>query len=103
MSALLVAARRTISHQLVKIALNASQKSLTRKIREALVANALEKRYSKDQILEMYLNRVYYGHGAYGIGAATKTYFGAGKNASDLTPAQAALLAGTIQAPNSNA
>ncbi|HXA42226.1 MAG TPA: transglycosylase domain-containing protein [Candidatus Solibacter sp.] len=92
----------TISQQLVKIDLNASQKSLTRKIREALVANALEKRYSKDQILEMYLNRVYYGHGAYGIGAATKTYFGSGKNASDLTPAQAALLAGMIQAPNGN-
>ncbi len=92
----------TISQQLVKIDLNASQKSFTRKVREALVANALEKRYSKDQILEMYLNRVYYGHGAYGIGAATKTYFGAGKNTSDLTPAQAALLAGLIQAPNGN-
>jgi membrane peptidoglycan carboxypeptidase len=92
----------TISQQLVKIDLNAPQKSFTRKIREALVANALEKRYSKDQILELYLNRVYYGHGAYGIGAATKTYFGAGKNTTDLTPAQAALLAGLIQAPSGN-
>jgi membrane peptidoglycan carboxypeptidase len=92
----------TISQQLVKIDLNAPQKSLTRKIREALVANALEKKYTKDQILELYLNRVYYGHGAYGIGAATKTYFGAAKSTSDLTPAQAALLAGLIQAPSGN-
>lgn len=46
----------------------------------------------------MYLNRVYYGHGAYGLGAAAKVYFG--KDAKDLTPAQAALLAGLIQAPN---
>ena len=92
----------TISQQLVKIDLNAPQKSLTRKIREALVANELEKKYTKDQILELYLNRVYYGHGAYGIGAATKTYFGAAKNTGDLTPAQAALLAGLIQAPSGN-
>ena len=92
----------TISQQLVKIDLNAPQKSLTRKIREALVANELEKRYTKDQILELYLNRVYYGHGAYGIGAATKTYFGADKQTKDLTPAQAAFLAGLIQAPSGN-
>ena len=92
----------TISQQLVKIELNAPQKSLTRKIREALVANQLEHRYTKDQILELYLNRVYYGHGAYGIGAATKTYFGADKQTRDLTPAQAAFLAGLIQAPSGN-
>jgi membrane peptidoglycan carboxypeptidase len=92
----------TISQQLIKIELNAPQKSLTRKLREALVANTLERRYSKDQILELYLNRVYYGHGAYGIGAATKTYFGSDKQTRDLTPAQAAFLAGLIQAPSGN-
>jgi penicillin-binding protein 1A len=92
----------TISQQLIKIELNAPKKSLTRKIREALVANTLERRYTKDQILELYLNRVYYGHGAYGLGAATKTYFGADKQAKDLTPAQAAFLAGLIQAPSGN-
>ena len=92
----------TISQQLIKIELNAPQKSLTRKVREALVANTLERRYSKDQILELYLNRVYYGHGAYGIGAATKTYFGGDKQTKDLTPAQSAFLAGLIQAPSGN-
>jgi membrane peptidoglycan carboxypeptidase len=92
----------TISQQLIKIELNAPQKSLTRKVREALVANQLERRYSKDQILELYLNRVYYGHGAYGIGAATKTYFGSEKQSKDLTPAQSAFLAGLIQAPSGN-
>lgn len=92
----------TISQQLIKIELNAPQKSLTRKVREALVANALERKYSKGQILELYLNRVYYGHGAYGIGAATKTYFGGDRQAKALTPAQAAMLAGLIQAPSAN-
>jgi membrane peptidoglycan carboxypeptidase len=92
----------TISQQLIKIELNAPKKSLTRKLREALVANALERKYSKSQILELYLNRVYYGHGAYGIGAATKTYFGAGEQTRELTPAQAAMLAGLIQAPSGN-
>ena len=92
----------TISQQLIKIELNAPKKSLTRKVREALVANTLERRYSKDQILELYLNRVYYGHGAYGIGAATKTYFGSDKQTKDLTPAQSAFLAGLIQAPSGN-
>jgi membrane peptidoglycan carboxypeptidase len=62
-----------------------------------VLAVALEERFSKDQILTMYLNRVYYGHGAYGIGAASRTYFS--KDAKDLTPAQAAFLAGLIQAP----
>ena len=59
----------------------------------------LETRYSKDQVLEMYLNRVYYGHNAYGLGAATRIYFGAAKTASDLTPGQSAFLAGLINGP----
>jgi membrane peptidoglycan carboxypeptidase len=87
----------TITQQLVKMQLLTPQKSLTRKVQEAVLATAIEQRYSKDQILTMYLNRVYFGHGAYGVGAAAKTYFN--KDAKDLTPAQAAFLAGLIQAP----
>jgi membrane peptidoglycan carboxypeptidase len=87
----------TITQQLVKIQLLTPQKSVTRKVHEMVLAIALEERFSKDQILTMYLNRVYYGHGAYGIGAASRTYFS--KDAKDLTPAQAAFLAGLIQAP----
>jgi membrane peptidoglycan carboxypeptidase len=87
----------TITQQLVKIQLLTPQKSVTRKFQEMVLAIALEQRYSKDQILAMYLNRVYFGHGAYGVGAAAKTYFN--KDAKDLTVAQAAFLAGIIQAP----
>ncbi|TMD00299.1 MAG: hypothetical protein E6J05_03875 [Chloroflexi bacterium] len=87
----------TITQQLVKIQLLTPQKSFTRKLQESVLAVALEERYSKDQILTMYMNRVYYGHGAYGIGAAARTYFS--KDAKDLTAAQAAFLAGLIQAP----
>jgi penicillin-binding protein 1A len=65
----------TITQQLVKIQLLTPQKSVTRKVQEMVLAITLERRYSKDEILTMYLNRVYYGHGAYGIGAAAKTYF----------------------------
>jgi len=87
----------SITQQLVKIQLLTPQKSLTRKVQELVLAITLEQRYSKDQILTMYLNRVYFGHGAYGAGAAARTYFN--KDAKDLTPAQAAFLAGLIQAP----
>ena len=87
----------TITQQLIKIQLLTPQRSIFRKIQEAVLAEGLEARYSKDQVLEMYLNRVYYGHNAYGIGAAAETYFS--KDAKDLTPAQAAFLAGLIQAP----
>ena len=87
----------TITQQLIKIQLLTPQRSIFRKIQEAILATGLEARYSKDQVLEMYLNRVYYGHNAYGLGAASQTYFN--KDAKDLTPAQAAFLAGLIQAP----
>jgi membrane peptidoglycan carboxypeptidase len=89
----------TITQQLVKIQLLTPQKSVARKLQEVVLAVTLEERYSKDQILAMYMNRVYFGHGAYGIQAASKTYFN--KDAKDLTPAQAAFLAGIIQAPTS--
>jgi len=88
----------TITQQVVKIQLLTPQKSFTRKVQEAVLAVALEQRYSKDQILGMYLNRVYFGHGAYGFGAAARTYFN--KDAKDTTAAQAAFLAGLIQAPS---
>ncbi|HEY6116372.1 MAG TPA: transglycosylase domain-containing protein [Candidatus Dormibacteraeota bacterium] len=88
----------TITQQLVKIQLLTPEKSFSRKVQEMVLAIALEQRYSKDQILGMYLNRVYFGHGAYGVGAAARTYFN--KDAKDLTAAQSAFLAGMIQAPS---
>ena len=88
----------TITQQLVKIQLLTPEKSLPRKVHELVLAVALEQRFTKDQILSMYLNRVYFGHGAYGVGAAARTYFN--KDAKDLTAAQAAFLAGLIQAPS---
>src|SRR5579859_3970442 len=88
----------TITQQLVKIQLLTPQKSIFRKVQEVVLAEGLEARYSKDDILIMYLNRVYYGNGAYGLGAAAKTYYN--KDARDLDPAQAAYLAGLIQAPS---
>ena len=87
----------TITQQLIKIQLLTPQRSIFRKIQEAVLATGLESRYSKSQVLEMYLNRVYYGHNAYGLGAASQTYFS--KDPKDLTPAQAAFLSGMIQAP----
>ena len=87
----------TITQQLVKIQLLTPTKSINRKVQEIALAIVIEQRYSKDQVLTMYLNRVYFGHGAYGLGAAAKTYFN--KDAKSLTAAQAAFLAGMIQAP----
>ena len=88
----------TITQQLVKIQLLTPQKSIFRKIQEVVLAEGVASRYSKDQVLEMYLNRVYYGHNAYGLGAAAKIYFGK-DNPSDLSAAEGAFLAGLIQAP----
>ena len=92
----------TITQQLVKIELLGPQKSLSRKVREAFLAWSLEQRYSKDQILTLYLNRVYYGHGAYGLGSAAKTYFGAATDPAQLSPAKAAFLAGLLNAPSAD-
>lgn len=75
-----------------------TQISLARKVREAYLAMQLEKRYSKDQILQMYLNAIYFGEGAYGAQAASRTYFA--KPASQLTLAEAATLAGLPQQPS---
>ena len=88
----------TIPQQLVKQLYLTSVRSLNRKIREAVLADRLEQKYSKDQILQAYLNTIYLGEGAYGVQAAAATYFGV--PASRLNLAQSALLAGMIQDPN---
>src|SRR5262245_19976614 len=68
----------TITQQLTKVLFLTADKSLERKLTEAALALQLERRYSKDRILEMYLNQVYFGNGAYGVEAAARTYFGKG-------------------------
>lgn len=88
----------TLTQQLVKISmLNPKDKSLKRKVQEAVIALKVENDYTKDEILKHYLNRVYFGHSAYGIEAAARTYFG--KSAKDLEIEEAAMLAGIIQNP----
>ena len=89
----------TITQQLVKNTITGSARTFGRKIREARLAYRLEDRYSKNKILEMYLNTVYFGQGAYGIQAASKTYFS--RPAGHLSLSQAALLAGLVAAPSS--
>ena len=88
----------TITQQLAKVLFLTADKSLERKLKEAVLALELERRYSKDRIIEMYLNQVYFGHGAYGVEAAARTYFG--KSVSELTAREAALLAGLPRAPS---
>ena len=87
----------TITQQLVKTALLTPERTVQRKIKEIILALLVEIRYSKDQILELYLNNVPYGGTAWGIEAAAERYFG--KNVSELTLAEAALLAGLPAAP----
>ncbi len=88
----------TITQQLVKTALLSPERTITRKIKEVILALWTEKIYSKDKILEMYLNQVPYGGSSYGVEEAAKTYFG--KKAKQLTVEEAALLAGLPQAPS---
>jgi len=90
----------TITQQYVKNTFLSPEKMLTRKTKEAALAYELEKKYSKKEILEGYLNTVYFGQSAYGVETASQTYFG--KNAKDVTLAESALLAGVIQTPNAN-
>ncbi len=87
----------TLTQQLVKNALLTPQRTVRRKIREFILTLVVEGIYSKDQILELYLNQIPYGSTAYGIGAASELYFN--KDARELTLAEAALLAGLPQAP----
>ncbi len=94
-----LAGASTITQQLVKIALlQDARRTPSRKIKEFILAIQVNKRYSKDQILEMYLNNIPYGGAAVGIEAASETYFG--KKAKELTLAESALLAGLPQSPS---
>ncbi len=88
----------TITQQLAKNLFLEPDRTIERKVQEALLALWLEHKYAKDQILEMYLNRVYFGGGAYGVEAAARRYFN--KSAHDVTLAEAALLAGLLKAPS---
>jgi penicillin-binding protein 1A len=88
----------TITQQLARVSFLSRDKTLRRKVREAILAQRIEKMYSKDQILEIYLNKVYFGDGLYGAEAAARGYFG--KPASEVSVAEAAMLAGIIKAPS---
>ncbi len=88
----------TITQQFVKNAYIRNERTIARKVREAALAWQLEQRWSKDRILTAYLNTIYFGHGAYGIQQAARTYFK--KNADELDLAEAALLAGIPADPN---
>lgn len=87
----------TITQQLVKLSHLSSQKTIARKLEEVYLALQLESQFEKDEILEMYLNFIYFGQGAYGVQAAAEVTFGV--DAAQLTPAQAASLAAAIKAP----
>lgn len=91
----------TITQQLARQSFLSRDKTYRRKIKEVILAAYLESLYSKDEILELYLNKVYFGEGLYGVEAASRGYFG--KSASELAVDEAALLAGLIQSPSSYA
>jgi penicillin-binding protein 1A len=88
----------TLTQQLAKNLFLKPDRTIERKVQEVLLALWLEHKHTKDQILEMYLNRVYFGSGSYGVEAASRRYFG--KSARDVTLAEAALLAGLLKAPS---
>jgi penicillin-binding protein 1A len=88
----------TITQQLAKNVFLTPQRTLLRKLQEAVLAIWLERHYSKDQLLEIYLNRVYFGAGAYGVDAAARRYFG--KSARDVDVFQSAMIAGLLKAPS---
>ncbi len=88
----------TITQQVVKSLLLSPEKRFSRKIREAILAYRIEKYLSKEEILHLYLNQIYLGHGAYGVSAAAENYFG--KSVEELNLAESAMLAGLPQAPS---
>lgn len=88
----------TITQQLAKNALLTQERTLKRKIQEAFLALQIEQQYSKSEILELYLNQIYFGQGAYGVQSAAMVYFG--KNVEDLNLAECAMLAGIPKSPN---
>ncbi|EIM29312.1 penicillin-binding protein, 1A family [Microvirga lotononidis] len=88
----------TLTQQLAKNLFLTQERTASRKIQEAILALWLERNYSKDQILELYLNRVYFGAGAYGVEAASQRYYG--KSARNISLSEAAVLAGLVQSPS---
>jgi penicillin-binding protein 1A len=88
----------TITQQLAKTLFLTPRKSIMRKLKEAFLAFQIERRYTKDEILELYLNQVYFGSGAYGVQAAAQTFFG--KRVSELTLSECALIAGMPKSPS---
>ncbi len=88
----------TITQQLAKVVFLSPERTIVRKLKEVTLAFRLEKNLTKEEILELYLNKIYFGHGAYGIEMAARKYFG--KSVSDIDLAEAALLSGLIKAPN---
>ena len=93
-----IRATSTITQQLARNIFLTNNRSYGRKLKEAVLALALERKFTKDQILELYLNRVYFGGGAYGIDAASRTFFGHG--ADRLSLGEAAIIAGLVKAPS---
>src|SRR4029078_13642849 len=91
----------TLTQQLAGQSFLARDKTLRRKLKEVVLAAELESTYSKDEILELYLNKIYFGNGLHGIEAAARGYFGT--HASDLTLGQASLLAGLVKSPSAYA
>jgi penicillin-binding protein 1A len=96
-----VSATSTITQQLARNIFLTNNRSFGRKVKEAVLALALERKFSKNQILELYLNRVYFGGGAYGIDAASRKFFG--HSADHLSLAEAAIIAGLVKAPSNYA
>lgn len=94
----IVAGGSTITQQLAKNAFLTHERTYTRKIKELILTKKIERTYSKNEIIERYLNQIYFGEGAWGIQRASETYFG--KNTSELTISESAMLAGLIKAPS---
>ena len=88
----------TITQQLARNALLSQDQTIKRKIQEAFLSLQIERQYSKDEILEMYMNHIYFGQGAYGVQTAAQIYFG--KNVEDLNLAECAMIAGIPKSPN---
>jgi len=88
----------TITQQMVKSLLLTPERTFKRKIREMILARSIEEHFTKDEILYLYVNQIYFGNGAWGIGQAARTYFG--KEVADLTISESALLAGLPQRPS---
>ncbi|MDH5756191.1 MAG: transglycosylase domain-containing protein, partial [Nitrospinota bacterium] len=90
----------SITQQLAKVLLLSSERTYVRKIREAILSIRIDRAYTKEEILEIYLNHIYYGEGAYGVEAAAQTYFA--KSVQDLNVAEVAMIVGMPKAPSTN-